>query len=278
MELRVNEVVIPERISFNYEELKQGIQEKMHDYEMIVYTDDQIKEAKADKASLNKLKKSLNDERIRREKEYMMPFNEFKSKVNELISIIEKPITLIDQRVKEFEEKQKEEKKAEIVKYMDQYKLPYGIDLRMIFSPKWLNSTVTLKSIYQEIDQRVSDIQADVDALEDLDDYQAFALTHYKETLDLRDTLNQVKVQKDYKAKLERIEAERKEKEHATKPAAELPFTPDTSDVTVDVPAEPEKPAGQWIMFVAYLTVSQAEELKYFFVRRGIDYKPISKE
>ena len=51
--------------------MKQELTEKVSMYETLVYTDDQIKEAKADKAQLNKLKKALNDERIRIEKEYM---------------------------------------------------------------------------------------------------------------------------------------------------------------------------------------------------------------
>lgn len=92
MELKVNEVAVPEQITFNYEELKQELTEKVSMYETLVYTDDQIKQAKADKANLNKLKKALNDERIRREREYMQPFNDFKQKINEIIGIIDKPV------------------------------------------------------------------------------------------------------------------------------------------------------------------------------------------
>ena len=88
MEIKMNEMQLPEKISFNYEELKQELAAKVSMYETMIYTDDQIKEAKADKANLNKLKKALNDERIRLEKEYMVPFNDFKAKVNEIISII----------------------------------------------------------------------------------------------------------------------------------------------------------------------------------------------
>ena len=44
MELRVNEVQLPEQILFNYEELKQELTEKVSHYETLVYTD--IKEAK----------------------------------------------------------------------------------------------------------------------------------------------------------------------------------------------------------------------------------------
>ena len=54
MELRVNEVTIPEKISFNYEELKAELTEKVAFYETLVYTDDQVKDAKADRATLNK--------------------------------------------------------------------------------------------------------------------------------------------------------------------------------------------------------------------------------
>ena len=50
MELRVNEVAIPEKIDFNYEELKAELTSKVSFYETLVYTDDQIKDAKADKA------------------------------------------------------------------------------------------------------------------------------------------------------------------------------------------------------------------------------------
>lgn len=114
MELKMNDYQLPEKISFNFDELKQELTEKVSMYETLVYTDDQIKEAKADKAQLNKLKKALNDERIRLEKEYMQPFNSFKSQVNEIISIIDKPVALIDKQVKEYEDKQKQDKMEQI--------------------------------------------------------------------------------------------------------------------------------------------------------------------
>ena len=116
MELKVNEYQLPEQILFNYEELKAELTEKVQHYETLVYTDDQIKEAKADRATLNKLKKALSDERIRREREYMQPFNEFKSRINEIISIIDKPVAVIDKQIKEYEDTKKQEKLEEIKK------------------------------------------------------------------------------------------------------------------------------------------------------------------
>lgn len=101
MELKIEQVAIPEKIAFNYEELKQELSDKVKMYETLVYTDDQIKSAKADRADLNRLKKALNDERIRREKEYMHPFNAFKAQINEIIGIIDKPVALIDKQIRE---------------------------------------------------------------------------------------------------------------------------------------------------------------------------------
>ena len=126
MEFKVNEYQLPDKLTFNYEELKCELQEKVSHYETLVYTDDQIKEAKADRASLNKLKAALNDERIRREKEYMIPFNDFKAKVNEIIGIIDKPISVIDRQVKEYEDKKKAEKLSkQLTAYNYHYKIKF---------------------------------------------------------------------------------------------------------------------------------------------------------
>ena len=147
MELKIKDYQLPSAILFNFEELKAEIAERARVYETLVYTDDKIKEAKADKANLNKLKKALNDERIRREKEYMAPFKEFKTKVDEIIEIIDRPIGIIDKQVKEYEEAKKAAKKKEILAYMATFDMPHGIDLFKIFDPKWLNATVSMASV-----------------------------------------------------------------------------------------------------------------------------------
>ena len=65
MELRVEPVTFPEVIQFNYEELKAEITSKVEMYKNLVYTgSDQIKDAKADRAALNKLIKAMSDETI----------------------------------------------------------------------------------------------------------------------------------------------------------------------------------------------------------------------
>jgi len=57
MELKMDKYQLPEKISFNFEELKAELTAKVQMYETLVYTDDQIVEAKKDRANLNRLKK-----------------------------------------------------------------------------------------------------------------------------------------------------------------------------------------------------------------------------
>lgn len=149
MELKVNEYQLPEQILFNYEELKAELTEKVQHYETLVYTDDQIKEAKADRATLNKLKKALSDERIRREREYMQPFNEFKSRINEIISIIDKPVAVIDKQIKEYEDTKKQEKLEEIKKLWSEMEAPDGMTLDKVFNDRMLNSSFNMKHVKQ---------------------------------------------------------------------------------------------------------------------------------
>ena len=66
MEIKVSEIqaLTPVLIT-NYEELKKELTEKTDLYKNIVYSEENIKDAKTDRANLNKLEKAINDEKIR---------------------------------------------------------------------------------------------------------------------------------------------------------------------------------------------------------------------
>ena len=270
MELKVKETQLPQPITFNYEELKTAIAEKAEMYANVVYTDETIKEAKADKATLNKLKKTLNDERIRREKEYMKPFNEFKAQVNEIISIIDKPVQLIDSQIKDYQERQKAEKRAEIIQLIHENRFPEEIDMKLFWNPKWLNASFSMKQIEAELEEKITNIASDLVMINKLEKYSFEARERYFETLDLRaalDTANRLIENERRKAE---YEAERQRAAEAKKLTIE-------SEKTVEIPishAEPEYKA-KWINFRAYLTVPQAKELKAFCDRMGIELKSI---
>lgn len=290
MELKVNEVTIPDVIQFNYDELKQELTEKVSMYETMVYTDDQIKQAKADKASLNKLKKALNDERIRREKEYLQPFNEFKAKINEIISIIDKPVAVIDKQVKEYEEKCKEDKRQTILEYFDTRKpsFPEWLTIEQIFDDRWLNASTSMKSIKDNIDEWINRIKGELTTLESLPQFSFEATEEYKRTLDINKAIaegqrladiqkrkeEQERLKAEQEAKRQAEEAAKKQAEQEEKVERELPPRPIREPIDVPMVEKP-KEEGQWVNFSAKLTVSQAKDLKQFFELRNIEFKSI---
>lgn len=279
MELRINEIAIPDQITWNFEELKTELAEKVREYEITIYSEDQIKEAKADRAALNKLKKALNDERIRREKEYMKPFAEFKAQVAEVISIIDKPVFLIDQQIKTYEERRRQEKEEEIRGFLKTYEIPYGIDPERLFDGSWLNASVSMRNIKLEIQDLINNIMDDIKTLEDLPEDKGLAISAYVESLNLRTALQRVRDEQDRRARLEKINKELEAA--ATKEKQEKQDQKEAPVPEVYFPEKQPDPTatanGRWIEFKAFLTVSQAAELKEFFTSRGILYGPVER-
>lgn len=284
MELQVNEMQIPERISFNYEQLKQELAETLQRYEGLVYTADQMKAAKADKAALNKLRKALNDERIRREREYMKPFTEFKAQIADLIAAIDKPVALIDRQVKEYEEQKKLEKRKQIEEYFEsECDFPEWLKFDQIFVSSWLNATCSMKTVEGDLKAMQETICRDLAVLSEMPAFAFEATEVYKQTLNLQTAVNEGKRLADIqkrKEEAERLKAEAEAMRAAQQAQAADTPTEDSSAVgesAQEVVQSVGENAGQWISFKAFLTVAQAVELRKFFQRNGIEFKAIRR-
>lgn len=279
MEVRVNEIAIPERIEWNFEELKKELTEKTAKYETLVYTDEQIKEAKADRAALNKLKSALNDERLRREREYMKPFSEFKAQVAEIIGIIDKPVAAIDKQIKEAEKKEQNEKRAKIVDIFDQLpNKPEWLRIEQIWDARWLNKSVTFRMIEDNMLGWCGRIDTEVSTISKLAVGSYEALEEYKRTLDLGKAISEGQRQAAIQ------EAKRKAEEEKKKPLPETFTEAPTAPADQPAPkAEPEKKPEEkpedspkmWIRFEALLTMDTATALKKFCVANGIEIRAI---
>lgn len=267
MELIVKEYEQPKPIEFNYEELKAELLEKVSHYETLVYTDDQIKEAKADRANLNKFKKALNDERLRREREYMEPFNGFKQKVGDLIAIVDKPVGIIDAQVKAYEEKCREEKGKAIAEFFEALEAkPDWLTLALIWDEQWLNASYPMKAVQTDIQEAVNRVNVNLDTLKALSEFAFEALEVYKGSLDINKAISEgkrladIQRRKEEQAKLEAVKSD---------PVQEAPKASEAEEVL--------KPTKQWIAFRAYMTVADAVELKRFFENRGISFEPVKE-
>ena len=271
MELKIKQLTIPEVIEFNFEELKQEITGRVAMYTNMVYTDDQIKEAKADRANLNKFVKALSDERIKVKKQCLKPYEEFETKVNELSKIVQEPIKMIDKQVKEYEEQKKQEKLNEITYFFNCTDHPEWLNISQIMNEKWLNTSVSMKSIQEEINSRLEQIEKDLATLSDLPEFGFEATEVYKTTLNVNEALNEGRRLSEIQKKKEEREAEQarlKAEEEARK------AEPQPQPAQEGFMNQPEQ-EKEWISFAALLSTEDALALKEFFESRNIEFKAI---
>ena len=274
MELKMKPYSTPEVRKFNYEELKAELIEKTALYETIVYTDDQVKKAKEDRANLNRLKKALNDERIRQEREYMEPFATFKAQINEIIGIIDKPVQVIDKQVKAFEEQQKAEKRELIEGYwhevLAEEKVPAAVCFSHIFDEKWLNASVTMKTIQKAIDDKLVKIAEDLAVVRSLPAYAFEAEECYIDTLDLAKAVSEAHRLQEMAERKAAHEAEKAKRLQVSGEMKEIPVAPKAEPE--DLPTEPKR---EWIAFQALLTPDEARALGQYMKSNGIQYKAV---
>lgn len=283
MELRINTWKSPEVIDFNFEELKEEITNKSALYKNMVYTDETIKDVKSDRALLNKFKTALEDKRKEVKKQCLEPYNQFEKQIKELVAIIDEPVKLIGEQITEFEDREKAEKHEQIIELFNKTGFQSFVTLEQIYDPKWLNKSVSLKSIEEELTNTVYRIGHDVTTINSLKEYSFEALEHYKKTLDLAGAIAEGQRLADIqKRKLEheaevkaREELAKKQAEERAKAEAEAMVPEEIEEVAEEEPQQAVEVKRQWIKFVALLSKDDALELKEFCDNRGIEIKSI---
>ena len=271
MQLEIKQPTLPEVIEFNFDDLKQELQRKMDHYRGIVYTDDQIKDAKKDLAALRKFTTALSDERIRVKKEWMKPVESFENKIKELTAIVNEPIVLISAQVQEYEEQKREEKRQQILDYWAEKDAPAWLQY---IDAKWLNASASLKSVKAEIDARIEKVKEDLAVIRALPSYAFEAEQVYLSSLDLAKAVSEAHRLSEMAERKAAHEAEmaRLKEVASARMAAEVA---EMERVAESIQTQPTAPKKYTISFRATMTVEQARELRDFFMSRGIEYEKI---
>lgn len=209
------------RIQWNKEELEAAVRAKIAGYENVVYTEENIKAAKNDRAELNKLIKAIEERRKQVKNTINKPYAVFEAELKEITALINEPVALIDQQVKAFEEKQKEEKKAAIKATYDENigDLAEVLPFEKIFDSRYLNQTYKLATAQKEIVDKIDTVKTDLETIDSLDSkYKLNAKDVYIKTMDLSKALADLeeKLEADKRRKAEE-EAERKRQEEIRK-------------------------------------------------------------
>lgn len=202
------------KISCNFEEVKQAIQETLAEYKGAVFTEDSKTYAKKHVASLRAKKKDLQDNLREAKKEYMAPWDNFEGKAKELIGLYDEPINMINGQVQEFEAKR-------IAKKKDQISVIYGelvpeelggyLPLDRIYNVKWENATFKEKDIRNEMSVMVDKVQKDISTIRGMEsDAVENALAGYRISLDLTEAITYINNYEQQKQEILEKEKERK--------------------------------------------------------------------
>lgn len=155
--------VLPKQVEFNADELKAELVPKLAYYKSLVVTEDAIRQAKADRASLNKLRTAIDGRRKEVKAACLAPYEQFERQCKEIAALIDEPILAIDNQIKAFEQKEQQEKyvrlEAHFISCMVGVKIPITLD--KIINPKWANKSMKEDVLKKEISDKIKEIQED---------------------------------------------------------------------------------------------------------------------
>lgn len=271
MELIIKDMTLPEAIEFNFDEIKQELSEKVSQYQGLVYTDDQIKDAKKDVAELRKFAKVLSDERIAIKKKILKPYEVFESKVKELDQIVSEPIALIDSQIKEFDAQKRQEKHDAIEDVWSEMDVPEGISLDQVMDLKWLNASVSLSKVSDELTAKVEQIKTNLATLANLPEFGFEASEVYKTTLDMNKAISEGQ----RLSEIQRKKEEAKKLEEVEKAVEEAVVESVAEEIEEGFIPSFDENQAVWRKYNIELTNDQKTILEQFLISSGIKYQSI---
>lgn len=214
-------------IGWNKEQIKEAVINITEQYRGLSYAEEQLQEAKADRAKLNAMKKDISDRRVQVKNALLEPYEKFEAEVKEVVALIDEPIAMIDEQIAAYEERTKKEKRQDLEDFFEKsmVDIPVLITFDKIFNPKWLNKTASLSSCKKEIKKTIDDIVTDVSAIRSSlsGKYSVYAEEYYmKREMNLSKALSEANRIQEMDKKAEEEEQKRAKIEEEAKIKREM--------------------------------------------------------
>ena len=198
----------------NINEAKEYALELKKYYETLVFDEEQLDEAKKERASINKIVKNVSDYRKSIVAEFKKPIVEFENIAKETEKILKETSEFVDVQVKNFESKEKEIRKENAQKIYEANieELKDVIPFEKIFNDKWLNKGTwkednTSPLIEKEIIEIREKVKNGLKAIEELNsEFELEVKSTFLQNFDLSEAIfknNQLKEQKEKLTKAE---------------------------------------------------------------------------
>ena len=155
--------------AWDFDTIRASLRRGLDTYAGMVYTDDSIKDAKNDRAALNKVKKAIEEARKAYKARCLAPYEALEPRIKELVDMVEQQRLLIDDTVKNYENRQKEEKEREIRSYYDRKAVILGnmadVLYPKLFDKKWVSASASRAKYEESILDAINRAQVDLDAI-----------------------------------------------------------------------------------------------------------------
>lgn len=220
-----------QKITDNMSEVKEYALKTKEYYETLVYNDEQIKEAKDERASINKVVKKVADYRKDIVEKFNKPLEEFVKTAKETESILKEASNCIDVQIKKYEEEEKQAKKKECKELFDNLvgDLSELISFEKVFDNRWLNKTTKMTEVEQDIKNVIEKVNTGLQAIKGLNsEFETELINTFLQDYDLSKAImknTQLKEQKERLSKTEVAKEETKKeivKEMITKPVEDV--------------------------------------------------------
>ena len=269
-------------IKVNFEELENGLREKLAEYEGAVFTEESRTTAKGELANLRKLRKEIEDSRKQVKAEWMKQYDAFKVRVDGLLEIVDKPVNLIDSQLKEMEAVRVAKRKEDIQALYDSVigEMQEYLSLEKIYDTKWENSSVKLPAVKKAMIELIGKVYEEVTTIKNMDsEVVPKALEMYKRDLSLANAVRYINNYESQRLEILRREEEKKRdleierirREERERVAQEQQIREETRRETVDeLKSVDESLAGVWpvapeakkVIYTVLGTESELEELE----------------
>lgn len=258
-------------------EVKAEVTAKVEQTLSLVCTEDTVKDVKKVRSELNKELKDFEERRKAVKNAIMTPYEQFEAVYKDCISnTYKKADTELKGKIDNVENELKEQKKAEVKGYFDEYLTATGIDF-VTFENANINVTLSasMKSLKEQAKAFVDKIVDDL-TLIDTQEHKDEILYEYKQSLNVSNAIttvaNRYKAIEEAKAREEERKArEQAEAEAAAKVESVVEAVAPPTVEPIAPPVEEEK--TYTLKFTVRGTMPQLKALKEFLNNGGYDYE-----
>jgi len=256
-------------VTSNFKQLKDQANSLKEYYSRIIFTEENMKEAKEEKATINKLVDKVKRYRIDTVKDFKKPIEEFEEDAKATEKLLNETSSFIQDQTNAYESSLKKEKQDQLQEYFNEYAESLKIDFISLEQAN-INVTLTasIKSLKEQAKSFIDEIYQGIKLINSQQDNIDRMLVRFKKTLNaplsIIEIINEVKSEKEMQSARE--EKEKIESAIKNQPNVETPIVAETK------PLEAPKEV-MTITFKVVGTKDQLIDLREFMKVRGIKYE-----